>query len=169
MLNNATWSMLNETEKALLREVEPKRLAKLDEDGLSDLHDRIRRARKKYNKLYQRRAAAQVSEDASRKKAQAQHSRSIAKAEAFEDALAIVSRELAKAARASAKTLKEERLAMARGSKGQGSDKKSGKPKGEGKVGSSQLKGKSKSPISKRSVASQRSTKARSVAIRDSK
>ncbi|HTN99910.1 MAG TPA: hypothetical protein VL068_04475, partial [Microthrixaceae bacterium] len=126
MLDNSTWSMLNEAEKALLREVEPKRLAKLDEDGLSELHNRIRRARKKYNKLYKRRAAAQVIEDGSRKKAQAQHSRSIAKAEAFEEALAIVSEELAKAARASEKALKEERLAMARGEKG-GQAKKSGK------------------------------------------
>ena len=35
-MKNAIWGMLNETEKALLREVEPKRLNKLDEDGLAD-------------------------------------------------------------------------------------------------------------------------------------
>ena len=46
-MNNAIWGMLNETEKALLREVEPKRLNKLDEDGLANLHDLIRRARDK--------------------------------------------------------------------------------------------------------------------------
>lgn len=122
MLNNATWSMLNETEKALLREIEPKQLTKLDEDGLSELHDRIRRARKKYNKLYQRRAAAQVVEDRSRKKAQAQHSLSILKAEAFEEALAIVSEELAKAARASAEALKAEHDALAEESNDGGSE-----------------------------------------------
>ena len=50
-MKNAIWGMLNETEKALLREVESKRFNKLDEDGFAELHDRIRRARRKYTKL----------------------------------------------------------------------------------------------------------------------
>ena len=53
-------SMLNETEQALVREVEPKRLGKLDEDELIELHTRVRRARNKYTKLYRQRAAKQV-------------------------------------------------------------------------------------------------------------
>ena len=57
-MNNAVWAMLNETEKALLREAEPKALATLDEDALLTLHDRIRRARNTYSKLYRRRASA---------------------------------------------------------------------------------------------------------------
>ena len=77
-MNNAIWGMLNETEKALLREVEPKRLNKLDEDGLANLHDLIRRARRKYTKLYRRRASEQVSIDSSRKKAHLQHARTVA-------------------------------------------------------------------------------------------
>jgi hypothetical protein len=36
--------MLNETEKALLRDAGPEAFAGLDEDAVSELHDRIRRA-----------------------------------------------------------------------------------------------------------------------------
>ena len=36
----------------LVRETEPARMAKLDEDDLLDLHTRVRRARSKYVKLY---------------------------------------------------------------------------------------------------------------------
>lgn len=163
-MKNATWGMLNETEKALLREVEPKRLEKLDEDGLSELHDRIRRARRKYTKLYRRRAAAQVTEDSSRKKAHAQHARTVSKAEAFEDALATVSEALGRAARASAKELKAERLEAARSVKD--GAKRSKATASKSKVGPSKRKVKGKKPIGKRSVASQRSSQARSQAAR---
>src|SRR5262245_22137140 len=47
-MNKATWAMLNESEKALLRQAEASSLARLDEDELIDLHTRVRRARKKY-------------------------------------------------------------------------------------------------------------------------
>ena len=66
-MNNAVWAMLNESEKALLRDAEPAALARLDEDGLLALHDRVRRARNKYAKLYRRRAAGQVGTDAARR------------------------------------------------------------------------------------------------------
>lgn len=105
--------MLNETEQALLRETE--RLDELDEDALADLHDRIRRARNKYTKLYRRRASAQVSSDAARARAHATHAKAVAKAELFEDALARVSRQLAAEAKAAAAALKRERLALAKG------------------------------------------------------
>src|SRR5690348_14480540 len=113
-VNNATWAMLNESEKALLRQVESSSLANLDEDELIDLHTRVRRARTKYAVLYRRRASAQVKKDAGRVKAHAQHARTAVKAEAFEDALAKVSRALAKAARANAAALRAERLATAK-------------------------------------------------------
>ena len=87
-MNKATWAMLNESEKALLRQAEGSSLAVLDEDELIDLHTRVRRARNKYATLYRRRASAQVREDAGRVKAHAQHARTAATAEAFEDALA---------------------------------------------------------------------------------
>src|SRR5689334_6012263 len=112
-MNNATWSMLNETEKALLRDAEPAALAKLDEDQLLALHDRIRRARTKYTKLYRRRATKQVARDASRGRAEEVHERTAVKAEAFEVALARVSRALARAAKDAADELKAERLSAA--------------------------------------------------------
>ena len=168
-MKNAIWGMLNETEKALLREVEPKRLNKLDEDGLAELHDRIRRARRKYTKLYRRRASEQVDKDASRKKAHQQHARTVTKAEAFEDALAIVSDKLARAARDSAEELKHERLEAARswksGSAGQNNRGKAKKGKG-GKPAHQNTKGKAKTPVSRKSVASQRSSKGRKQAAR---
>ena len=167
-MKNAIWGMLNETEKALLREVEPKRLNKLDEDGLAELHDRIRRARRKYTKLYRRRASEQVDKDASRKKAHQQHARTVTKAEAFEDALAIVSDKLARAARDSAEELKQERLEAARSWKSGSSDegKKKGKKSKGGKPAHQNTKGKAKTPVSRKSVASQRSSKGRKQAAR---
>src|SRR5262245_45269907 len=112
-MNKATWAMLNESEKELLRQAEVSPLARLDEDGLLDLHTRVRRARNKYATLYRRRASSQVKADAGRAKAHAQHARTAAKAEAFEDALARVSHALAKAARTRATALRAERLVRA--------------------------------------------------------
>jgi hypothetical protein len=112
-MKKAIWAMLNETEKALLREAEPAALGALDEDELSELHTRVRRARTKYTTLYRRRAGAQVAKSARRSAAHPQHERTLVKAEAFEDALARVSTALARAARQSAKELREERLAAA--------------------------------------------------------
>src|SRR5262249_27295471 len=117
-MNKATWAMLNEAEKALLRQAEGSSLDALDEDDLIDLHTRIRRARNKYATLYRRRASSQVRADAGRAKAHAQHARTAAKAEAFEDALARVSRALAKAARARAAAIRAERLETARRERG---------------------------------------------------
>jgi hypothetical protein len=113
-MNKATWAMLNESEKALLRQAEGASLAALDEDELIELHTRVRRARTKYATLYRRRASSQVKKDAGRAKAHAQHARTAVKAEAFEDALARVSTALAKAARARAAALRAERLETAR-------------------------------------------------------
>ena len=119
-MDKATRAMLNDAEQALLREVEPKRLDRLDEDGLADLHDRIRRARTKYTKLYRRRAAAQVEAKGRRAGASDAHARNRAKAEAFEEALATVSQRLASAARASARELRDERLAAGPGQRPEG-------------------------------------------------
>ena len=101
---------LTETELSLVREVEPDRLAGLDEDALIDLHTRVRRARNKQVKVYRRQAAAQVAPAGGRGKARPMNTRNRAKAEVFEDALARVSRQLAAAAQASAEALQAERL-----------------------------------------------------------
>jgi ribonuclease D len=111
---NALLNSLTEAELALVRETEPERLAELDEDALVELHTRIRRARNKYVGVYRRGAASRVEETGGRGKSYARNSRSRAKAEVFEDALARVSEHLAVAARASAEALKAERLAEAR-------------------------------------------------------
>jgi hypothetical protein len=98
----------------LLRDTERAALVDLDEDRLIALHARVRNARNKYSKLYRRRASTQVTKDASRGRAHATQVRAAIKAEAFEDALARVSRQLARAAASAASRLKGERLVAAR-------------------------------------------------------
>jgi hypothetical protein len=105
--------MLTETETRLLLDAEPKAIRYLDEDDLVTLHDRVRRARNKYATLYRRRARERVAKDATRGRAHAVNVRTARKAELFEDALARVSRQLARAAAESAKELKAERLKAA--------------------------------------------------------
>jgi hypothetical protein len=105
---------LTETELSLVREVEADRLARLDEDALIELHTRVRRARNKHVKVYRRQAAALVAPAGGRGKAHPRNTRSRAKAEAFEQALARVSEHLAAKAQASAETLRAERLADVR-------------------------------------------------------
>jgi hypothetical protein len=111
---NPLLNSLTEAELALVRETDRERLAGLDEDALAELHDRVRRARNKYVKVYRRGAAALVAEAGGRGKAGPRNTRNRAKAEVFEDMLARVSRQLATAARASAAALRAERLAEAR-------------------------------------------------------
>jgi hypothetical protein len=109
----ALLSSLTETELQLVRETDTDRLAVLDEDGLAELHLRIRRARDKHVKVYRRQAAALVGEVGGRGQARPKNTRNRAKAEVFEDALARVSGQLAVAARESAETLQAERLSEA--------------------------------------------------------
>jgi hypothetical protein len=112
-LMKALLNSLNEPEKALVRETGSAELSYLTEDGLVDLHTRIRRARDKYSKLYRRTASARVEEQGGRGKARPKNQRNAQKAEVFEDALARVSWHLSRAARRSAADLKAERIAAA--------------------------------------------------------
>ena len=57
---NPLLGTLREGELDLVRETEPERMQRLDEDALLDLHTRVRRARTKYVKLYRREASARV-------------------------------------------------------------------------------------------------------------
>lgn len=114
-MNKGMLAALNESERLLVLETEKSELAKLDEDGLVALHDRIRRARNKYTGQYRRGGASKVSAKGGRGKASQQNSAARAKAEAFEVALANVSTALAAAARKTAAELKAERIAAARG------------------------------------------------------
>ena len=110
-------AMMNDSEQELVRDVYDGELRSLDEDDLLDLHTRVRRARNKYSKLYRRQAAAKVTSDQSRGTASAANQRTARKAEVFEDALAKVSNQLARVARAQADELKKERLDAARAAK----------------------------------------------------
>lgn len=157
--------MLNDTEQALLREVEPRRLKKLDEDGLIELHQRIRRARNKYSKLYRRRSAEQVTGDASRARAHRVHERTSIKAEAFEEALATVSDRLATVAQAAADQLKAERLAAAKGS----GSRPPAKRAGTGKAKAAAAKTKRRTPQKKRASASAKAATKRKEAKRASR
>ena len=160
-------SMLNDTEKGLLRAAEPKALKRLDEDDLAQLHDRIRRARNKYSKLYRRRAGAQVKSDRSRKQASSAHAKAARKAEGFEDALARVSDALASAAAKAAAELKAERLAAAN-RKPVPSAGSTSKKSGSKKSGSKgRAAAKKKTPATKKKQASTKSSNKRNQAARD--
>ncbi|MCC5953337.1 MAG: hypothetical protein JJU45_14680 [Acidimicrobiia bacterium] len=157
---------MTDKELELLAQVEPKKLASLDEDELLELLGRIRGARNKWSKLYRRRASAQVVDDGRRSHAGAKHSRTAAKAEVFEDALAKVSRQLAKVAKVSADELRAERLAAARGEAKPGAPTKGkGKPAGS----ASRTRKPSVTPRTTKVRASTRATNARNQAKRDNR
>lgn len=168
-MNKKLLAMMNPAEQALVREVYDGDLTALDEDELLDLHTRVRRARNKYSKLYRRRSAAKVKADKGRAKASAANSRTARKAEVFEDALAKVSRRLARVAREESEALKQERLAAARAVKGSGPAK--GAPKGKGTKGAkgAAAQRKRRTGASKRSSAQARAATRRGEAKRAAK
>ena len=168
-MHDSVWVMLNETEKALLREADPARLSGLDEDALLTLHDRLRRTRTKYAKLYRRRASAQVAGDASRARGHAAHVRTVTKAEAFEEALVRVARATAKAAKASADELKAARLAAARSTNRSAGPTKGSTRRGAKTSGTAKGASKRRTPATKKARASSRASTGRRQAARDVK
>ena len=110
-------AVLSESERLLIAETDRAALAALDEDAAIELETRIRRARGKYVSQYRRSASARVAERGGRGKARPENARARSKAEAFERALAQVSRQVAVLARQSAAHLRAERLAAARDAK----------------------------------------------------
>lgn len=126
---------LTDTQADLVRETEPKRMEKLDEDELLELHTRVRRARSKYVKLYRQTGASRVGMKGARGHARPGNAANAAKAEVFELALARVSARVDVVARAAAEELKAERLAAAApapGSTGPGSGAAGGGAKATG-------------------------------------
>ena len=113
-MNASLLAVLNDTERLLVAQTGRAELAALDEDAAIDLEARIRRARNKYVSQYRRAASARVTEHGGRGTARPQNQRAAMKAEAFEEALARVSRRVATLARQSAAELRAERLAAAR-------------------------------------------------------
>ena len=113
-MNATLLAALNDAERLLVAQTERAELAALDEDAAIDLEARIRRARNKYVGQYRRGASARVAEHGARGQAAPENQQAALKAEAFEEALARVSRRVATLARQSAAALRAERLAAAR-------------------------------------------------------
>jgi len=113
-MNASLLAVLNDAERLLVAETERAELAALDEDAAIDLEARIRRARNKYVGQYRRGASARVAEHGGRGTARPENLQAYMKAEAFEEALARVSRRVATLARQAAAALRAERLAAAR-------------------------------------------------------
>ena len=113
-MNASLLAILNDNERLLVAETERAALAALDEDAAIELEARVRRARNKYVGQYRRNASARVAERGGRGAARPENTRAIMKAEAFEEALARVSRRVAALARQAAAELRAERLAAAR-------------------------------------------------------
>jgi hypothetical protein len=113
-MNKSLLAVLNDAERLLVAQTGRAELAALDEDAAIELEARIRRARNKYVGQYRRVASAAVAEHGGRGKARPENTRAAMKAEAFEEALSLVSRRVAALARQSAAELRAERLAAAR-------------------------------------------------------
>ena len=113
-MNKSLLAALNDAERLLVAQTGRAELAALDEDAAIELEARIRRARNKYVGQYRRAASAAVAEHGGRGKARPENTRAAMKAEAFEEALSLVSRRVAALARQSAAQLRSERLAAAR-------------------------------------------------------
>jgi len=85
---------LTEQENSLIDESEPHALARMDEDSLKDLQNRLRKARDKHFSLLRRRGAARVEAEGSRGAAQPANERTGEKVETFDEALTRVSERL---------------------------------------------------------------------------
>jgi hypothetical protein len=116
-MNATLQAVLSDSERLLVAETEPAELAALDEDAAVELHGRVRRQRNKYVGQYRRSASVRVAEKGARGQARPAGRRAALKAEAFEEALARVSRRVAVLARQSAARLRGERIATARAAK----------------------------------------------------
>jgi hypothetical protein len=112
--------VLKKPELDLVREIEPERMAALDEDELIALHKRVRQARNKHVGNYRRKAAKRVAEAGGRGAARPGNKKSLWRAEAFEEALSRVSQRLAEVAHEQSEALKNERLARAQEGKWSG-------------------------------------------------
>lgn len=159
--------VLKRSELDLIREVEPDRMSKLDEGELLALHKRVRRARNKHVGNYRRKGAKRVSEVGGRGAARPGNKKSLLRAEAFEEALSLVSDRLAEVAHEAAVALKAERLARAQQNRWSG-------PGGNGfseggKTGSGRQRTHTKTTGGRKRDAASRSKGAKRQAKRDSR
>ena len=172
-MNKSLLAVLNDAERLLVAQTGRAELAALDEDAAIELEARIRRARNKYVGQYRRAASAAVAEHGGRGKARPENTRAAMKAEAFEEALSLVSRRVAALARQSAAQLRSERLAAARAAQqAQGPGARSAAPaaarKGPAVTGEPVGDRALRSPATAKRRASTRAAGARRQAKRDS-
>jgi len=176
-MNASLLAALNDAERLLVAQTERAQLAALDEDAAIELEGRIRRARNKYVGQYRRGASARVVEQGARGQAAPENRRAALKAEAFEEALARVSRRVAALARQSAAELRAERLAAARAARAAGPAHGPGAPgagPAAGRKGPAVTAERTgdralRSPASQKRRASTRAAGARQQARRDSR
>ena len=173
-MNASLLAVLSDAERLLVAETERAALAALDEDAAIELETRIRRARNKYVGQYRRAASAAVSEHGGRGKARPENKRAAMKAEAFEEALARVSRRVASLAGQAAAQLRADRLAAARAARqGQGPGRRgTASPagrKGQAVTGEPTGDRALRSPATTKLRASTRAAGARRQARRDSR
>jgi hypothetical protein len=175
-MNASLISALTDAERRLVAETEPAELATLDEDAAIALETRIRRARDKYVSQYRRAASARVPEQGGRGMARPMNTHAALKAEAFEAALARVSRRVAALARESAAWLREERLEAARAAKagrGPGVERPAARQPAHTPIPSDTRAPKehlaTRMPVRERQRASNRAKNARYQARRDSR
>src|SRR5215467_1542914 len=173
-MNASMLAVLNDNERLLVAETEQAELAALDEDAAIELETRIRRARNKYVGMYRRGGSAAVVEHGGRGRARPERKRDALKAEAFEEALARVSRRVAVLARQAAAALRAERLEAARAAKqGRGPGTASAAPpagrKGPAVTGEPTGDRALRSPASEKRRASTQAQGVRRQAKRDSR
>ena len=113
-MNQGLLNSMTVSEQRLVAETSREAMAELDEEELLALHARIRRARSKYVSKYRRKASGAVAKRGGRGFSYPKNQRDRAKAEAFETALASVSKEVGVRATRAAAELKASRLAAAR-------------------------------------------------------
>jgi hypothetical protein len=170
-MNAGLMAVLTDNERLLVAETEPGELAGLDEDAAVALETRIRRTRDKYAGQYRRSAAARVPKQGGRGLARPQNQRAAMKAEAFEEALARVSRRVSVLARQAARELRAQRLAAARSGRSTATPRTEAQPglaKGVPRQGQADDRS-FRTPITKRRRASALASGARKQAKRDAR
>lgn len=159
--------LFTKAEQTMLVNTRKKNLDEMSEEEIDELFTRVRRARNKYLKLYRRQSRTLVVDHESRAGTDTSNQPTLRKAEIFEDALAVVARALAAAAKTTSKQIKEERLALAAAAKGSPWSSDGGDGTDQADPSSAQRKPVSGRATSKSRQASRKSSGARNQAKRD--
>jgi hypothetical protein len=172
-MNKAMLSLLSESERLLVQETEPPALRGLDEDAAGELLLRARPPPNKSPTNHRRPAAARVPAALPRAAAKGSANKTAMKAEIFEDALARVSAQLGRLAKASAAELRAERLAAAKSARAASPRPSAARGTGRSTPRSAApargASARARRPVETKQVASTRAAGARRQARRDSR